>query len=569
MPAQAIYPNAEVILHETEAGFWLDRDASTGESERVSRNIAKAAVTTAPYRKRMRTVRDGEVMPGVSAVLLPGHTPGHTGWLIQSGKESLLIWGDLVHLAAIQVPRPDTGLIYDVDPQAACATRKRMFDRIAADKLEGRRRPPGFPGLRLYRAQRHGFRVRSRRVSGGVRRNRKKRREERMNGFRNVALIAAISTALLLAAPSAQAQERGPLTLAKASYFFVGGKIDTAAEGSPMVGHMYVEYMIPARQRHPYPIVMVHGGSQTGTNFTGTPDGREGWAQYFVRRGYAVYVVDQVARGRSAHWSQLHGAVQPPRFNFAEQRFIAPERFKLWPQAHLHTQWPGTGKAGDPAFDQFYASQFPSIVSFAKQQELNRDALVALLDKIGPAILLTHSQSGAFGWPVADARPNLVKALVAVEPSGPPVHNIENVAGPEWFKDAGATKRSGLGDVPLTYDPPLAGRRQARIRPAGEAGRGDLVRCWRQQEPARKLPNLARIPVVIVVAEASYHAAYDHCTAAYLDQAGVRNTLIRLADVGVRGNGHMMMIEKNNAAIAGVIAQWLDRQRLREKQAGR
>ena len=244
--------------------------------------------------------------------------------------------------------------------------------------------------------------------------------------------------------------------LAKASYFFVGGKIDTSLEGSPMVGHMYVESMIPQRQRHPYPIVMVHGGSQTGTNFTGTPDGREGWAQYFARRGYAVYVVDQVARGRSAHWSQVHGPVQPPRFNFAEQRFIAPERFKQWPQAHLHTQWPGEGKAGDPAFDQFYASQFPSIVSFAKQQELNRDALVALLDKIGPAILLTHSQSGAFGWPVADARPNLVKALVAVEPSGPPVHNVENIAAPDWFKDAGAAKPSGLGNVPLAYDPPLS-----------------------------------------------------------------------------------------------------------------
>jgi hypothetical protein len=202
-------------------------------------------------------------------------------------------------------------------------------------------------------------------------------------------------SAVLLAAPLARAQERGPLALASASYFFVGGKIDSAAEGSPMVGHIYVEYMIPARRSHPYPIVMVHGGSQTGTNFTGTPDGREGWAQYFVRRGYAVYVVDQVARGRAAHWSQIHGPVQPARINFVEQRFVAPERYKQWPQAHLHTQWPGAGKPGDPVFDQFYASQFPSIVSFPKQQELNRDALVALLDKIGPAILLTHSQSGA------------------------------------------------------------------------------------------------------------------------------------------------------------------------------
>ena len=126
-----------------------------------------------------------------------------------------------------------------------------------------------------------------------------------MRGFRSKAIAPAmVISAVLLAAPLARAQERGPLALASASYFFVGGKIDTSVEGSPMVGHMYVEYMIPARRSHPYPIVMVHGGSQTGTNFTGTPDGREGWAQYFVRRGYAVYVVDQVARGRAAYWSR-------------------------------------------------------------------------------------------------------------------------------------------------------------------------------------------------------------------------------------------------------------------------
>src|ERR1700682_5491180 len=131
--------------------------------------------------------------------------------------------------------------------------------------------------------------------------------------------VTALLLALLLAATFAQAQERGPLALAKASYFFVGGKIDTSVEGSPMLGQMYVEYMIPARRSQPYPIVMVHGGGQTGTNFTGTPDGREGWAQYFVRRGYTVYVVDQVARGRSAYWSQLHGPVTPSRFNFLDQ----------------------------------------------------------------------------------------------------------------------------------------------------------------------------------------------------------------------------------------------------------
>jgi pimeloyl-ACP methyl ester carboxylesterase len=392
-----------------------------------------------------------------------------------------------------------------------------------------------------------------------------------MIGNRNIAaaLLMTLATAFPSLPTPGAAQERGPLNLARASYFFVGGKIDTSAEGSPMLGQMYVEYMIPTRRTHPYPIVMVHGGSQTGTNFTGTPDGREGWAQYFVRRGYAVHVVDQVARGRSAYWSQLYGPVSTARFNFTEQRFVAPERFKQWPQAHLHTQWPGEGKAGDPMFEQLYASQFPSLASFPRQQELNRDALVALLDKIGPAILLTHSQSGAFNWPVADARSNLIKAMVAVEPSGPPAHDTENTGAPDWFRDAERTKVSGLADVPLTYDPPLTGDAKLEFVRQETPDKPDLVRCWRQKEPARRLPSLARIPIVVITGEASYHAAYDHCTVAYLEQAGAHPSFIRLADVGVHGNGHMMMLEKNNAAIAGVIAQWLERQRLRERQAGR
>jgi len=153
----AIYPNAEVVLHETEAAFWLDRDEASGATERIRRNIAKTKVTTAPYRERMRTVRDGEAVPGISALLLAGHTPGHTGWLIQSGKDSLLIWGDLVHLAAIQIARPDTGLVYDVDPQAACATRRRMFDRVAADKLVVAGAHLDFPGFGTIVRKGSGF----------------------------------------------------------------------------------------------------------------------------------------------------------------------------------------------------------------------------------------------------------------------------------------------------------------------------------------------------------------------------------------------------------------------------
>jgi pimeloyl-ACP methyl ester carboxylesterase len=372
--------------------------------------------------------------------------------------------------------------------------------------------------------------------------------------FRFAATCLAVFSAT--AARHAGAAEP-PLVIAKSGYVFAGGKIDTSLPHSPMIGQLYAEFQIPQKLMHPYPIVMIHGGSQTGTNFTGTPDGREGWAQYFLRRGYAVYVVDQVARGRAGYWTQSYGSVTPPDLDRTLQRFVAPERYNLWPQAHMHTQWPGAGKPGDTVFDAFYATQFPSLTDFTKQQELNRDAGAALLDKIGPAILLTHSQSGAMGWPIADRRPNLVKAIVAVEPSGPPGHDIDFKGAPDWFSDADKTKISGLGDVPLTYDPPLKDGEQLSFVRQDKPDKPDLVRCWSQAAPARKLPNLKTIPILIISSEASYHASYDHCTASYLTQAGVTNTFIHLADIGIHGNGHMMMQEKNSDAIAGVMAEWL------------
>jgi hypothetical protein len=318
---------------------------------------------------------------------------------------------------------------------------------------------------------------------------------------------------------------------------------------------MYVEFQVPQQLSHPYPVVMIHGGSQTGTNFTGTPDGREGWAQYFLRRGYAVYVVDQVARGRAAQWSQAHGPVSAANLLRLEQRFVAPERFKLWPQAQLHTQWPGEGSPGDAAFDQFYASQFPSLTDFAAQQVLNRDASAALLDRIGPAVLLVHSQSGAFAWPIADARPNLI---LAVEPNGPPAHDVDFKGAPEWFSDSAHIKPSGLGEVPLAYDPPVSDAAPLVFVREDRPAQPDLVRCWARQEPARKLVNLQNIPLLIVTSEASYHSSYDHCTVRYLAQAGVKSTFLRLAEVGIHGNGHMMMLEKNSDTIAKTMADWLD-----------
>ena len=377
------------------------------------------------------------------------------------------------------------------------------------------------------------------------------------NKLMRAAVAALVGAGAAFALSSGAAAQSDPLVIARQGYFFVGGAIDQSREGAPTIGHMYVEYQIPQKLTHRYPVVMIHGGGQTGTNFTGTPDGREGWAQYFLRRGYAVYVVDQVARGRAAEWSQVHGPVSAPNMARLEQRFVAPERFNLWPQAHLHTQWPGEGKPGDAVFEQFYASQFPSLVDFPVQQALNRDAAVALLDRIGGAVLLIHSQSGAFVWPIANARPSLVKAIVAVEPNGPPAHDVDFMGAPEWFADNPHLKAYGLTDVPLTYDPPVGEASALSFVREAKAERPDLVRCYTQQEPARKLTNLQHIPVLVVTSEASYHASYDHCTVRYLAQAGVASTFLRLGEAGIHGNGHMMMLEKNSDQVAQVIADWL------------
>jgi pimeloyl-ACP methyl ester carboxylesterase len=334
----------------------------------------------------------------------------------------------------------------------------------------------------------------------------------------------------------------------RTGYFFVGGQYVEAKTGPLMERQAYVEYFMPAHRIKPYPIVMIHGAAQTGSNFTGTPDGRKGWAQYFVEQGYAVYVIDQPGRGRSAYSDSMGALTRFPASQI-EQRFTAHEKFNLWPQAKLHTQWPGTGQRGDAVFDQFYASQVQYIASNATTQTLNRDAGAALLDKIGPAIVFTHSQSGAIGWPIADARPQLVKAVVAAEPSGPPFANA--VFGEQ------PARLWGVTDIPLTYDPPITDAKQLVVVREAQADGPNLERCRLQGQPVRRLPRLAGIPILILAAESSYHAVYDHCTSKYLDQAGVKNTFVRLEDVGLRGNGHMLMIEKNNLEIAAFIEQWL------------
>src|ERR1700749_554151 len=273
--------------------------------------------------------------------------------------------------------------------------------------------------------------------------------------------------------------------VAQRGYFYVGGKYSGEPGKEIMQGQTYVEVLAPKDVRQPYPLVLIHGAAQTATNWMGTPDGRKGWAEYFVEQGYVVYMIDQPMRGRSA-WHPGDGATRMFTAKNEQFQFTAIETDGTWPGREKHTQWPGEGankgKKGDPIFDAFYATQVETVVSAEETEQRNKDPGAARLDRIGPAIVLTHSQSGAFGWLIADARPRLVKAIVAIEPAGPPFE--ASIIG------TGRTRPWGPVDIPIAYDPPVKDPSEIAIEREAKPDGPDLFTCWMQTSPARQLVNL-------------------------------------------------------------------------------
>ena len=135
--ARAVFPNAELIVHADEQAYWSDPSVLAGATDPQAKQWMQLTLATlTAYRGRTRLITEGEVLPGITAVPEPGHTPGHTGWLITSGGETLLIWGDLVHLQGIQFRYPEAGLsTVDVDSAQAIASRRRIMDMAATDHL--------------------------------------------------------------------------------------------------------------------------------------------------------------------------------------------------------------------------------------------------------------------------------------------------------------------------------------------------------------------------------------------------------------------------------------------------
>jgi len=168
---------------------------------------------------------------------------------------------------------------------------------------------------------------------------------------------------------------------------------------------------------------------------------------------------------------------------------------------------------------------------------------------------MVHSQSGPFGWTLGDANPSKVKGIIALEPTGPPF--VDAVFSS--LSLANSTRPYGITVSPITYNPPLDSPFDLKPVVVSSNPAGNYT-CYKQAEPARKLANLSKIPILMVTSESSYHAVYDGCTAEYLAQAGVKVEHIRLENVGIYGNGHMMFMEKNGLQIAEhVVENWLDK----------
>ncbi|MFM0592434.1 MBL fold metallo-hydrolase, partial [Paraburkholderia dilworthii] len=129
------FPNAELVAHQREVEFWQDDGNLSRASERARGNFLIARQVFDGYRDKLRTFNEGEVLPGIRAMSLPGHTEGHSGYLLESRDQGLLVWGDIVHFPHIQIKRPDVSIAFDQDPTLAATTRSRLLDRVSSEGL--------------------------------------------------------------------------------------------------------------------------------------------------------------------------------------------------------------------------------------------------------------------------------------------------------------------------------------------------------------------------------------------------------------------------------------------------
>jgi len=332
-----------------------------------------------------------------------------------------------------------------------------------------------------------------------------------------------MKTILSIAAVAALAGcAQAPIALKDMGSFHVGGReitisgqpvkeVTFTAGGVPakvdpngvyQVEQMYVQYFIPQNERGALPLLMWHGGGLTGVTYETTPDGREGWLNYFVKKGWAVYNSDAVERGRAGWTNTFKG---DPVFLTKENPF---ERFRIGAGAGSYNK--DTAKMKLMPGSQFPAEGYDNFTKQGVPRWTTTDdviiaAYTELVDKVCPCVVLVHSQAGQFGQKVAQARPDKVRALVLVEPAG--------------LGDAKLIDR--LKNTPIL------------------AVYGDFIE-QDSRWPTIRANQLKQLEAVRA--------------------AGGRYDVVNLPQVGIKGNSHMMMMDKNNAQIAELIQGWLEKQ---------
>jgi pimeloyl-ACP methyl ester carboxylesterase len=343
-----------------------------------------------------------------------------------------------------------------------------------------------------------------------------------MKEFPRTTALALLFGLLAVQGTSTAAGLGGPLTLADEGIFFVGGKpklsnfpgmspAGPVPPGTVMVDQMYVHYRIPAGAAKT-PVVLVHGGGLTGASYETTPDGREGWATYFARRGYPVYVVDTPGRGRAGFdATPVNRAKREGDASGLPANVLMVTGELAWPlfrfgpthgTPYADTQYPVQAMS---AFGSQVVPFGEALYESNAMQTAPR-ALADLLDKIGPSVVIVHSLAGPFADALVELRPKHVRAVVNIEGAQNVVPSDKQIAA-----------YSGVPVLELFGD-----HLEAPVFTAG--------------------PRLkARQAVVDRINQ----------------QPGGRAVLRKLPDAGIKGNSHMMMQDKNNLQVADVIIEWL------------
>ncbi len=327
-----------------------------------------------------------------------------------------------------------------------------------------------------------------------------------------------IVLATALAAGAAWAQTKEPVALRDMGSFHIGGRIiDISGQpikevvftpggvpakmdpnGKYQVEQMYVQYFLPQNRKGKLPLLLWHGGGLTGVTYETKPDGDEGWLTYFIRKGWDTYISDAVERGRAGWTNTFKG---DPVFLPLGDPW---ERFRIGPPGSWNddrakrTTYPGV-QFPIEAYEQFMKQGVPRWLTTDDQIIA---AYIELVDKVCPCVVLVHSQSGAFGYKVLEARPEKVKALVAVEPT---------VGGDR-------EKVQSIKTTPILV---LYG------------------------DNARDHPRWSKIR----------QGGVDY--AAVLKSVGGSIDVVDLPDVGIKGNSHMVMMDKNSNVVADLIQKWL------------